>query len=111
MNNDRYVELIRAASAPLQPIATGVAPSLVELADVRAVLFDVFGTLLVSGSGDIGAADPAPRGQALVDALVTEPTGGAVVALSDEFSLKGLAPPFVVFLREFGFDVRLARRA
>ncbi|MEM9659974.1 MAG: HAD family hydrolase, partial [Planctomycetota bacterium] len=69
MSEDPYVALIRASSSPLEPLPTGVEPQLSPLEDVQAVLFDVYGTLLVSGSGDIGASDPAPRGRALVESL------------------------------------------
>jgi len=41
-------------SRPLEPIPTGVAPVLAPLAGIRAVFFDLYGTLLISASGDIG---------------------------------------------------------
>lgn len=41
----------------LAPIKTFVQPKHCQLTDVRAVVFDVYGTLVVSGSGDIGSAD------------------------------------------------------
>jgi putative hydrolase of the HAD superfamily len=66
---DAYVELIRKASTPLEPRPTGVEPHLPALSGVRAVLFDIYGTLLVSASGDIGAADPTVRGEAFAGAL------------------------------------------
>lgn len=42
----------------MQPLPTPVAPQLNRLPGVRMVLFDVYGTLLISGSGDIGVAQP-----------------------------------------------------
>ncbi|MBN2492397.1 MAG: HAD family hydrolase [Planctomycetes bacterium] len=48
------VERFRALSRPLEPEATGVPPRLPKLAGLRAVLFDVYGTLVVSASGDVG---------------------------------------------------------
>jgi len=39
---------------PLTPIPTGVEPRLEGMQNFRAMLFDVYGTLLISGSGDIG---------------------------------------------------------
>jgi len=50
------VARIRRLSAPLQPRPTGTAPRLTPLPGIRAVLFDVYGTLFISASGDIGAA-------------------------------------------------------
>ncbi len=65
----RLVELIREHASALEPVPTHVAPRLRPLEGIRAVLFDVYGTLFVSGSGDIGAADAADRARAFVDAL------------------------------------------
>jgi putative hydrolase of the HAD superfamily len=47
---------IRALSHPLQPRPTGIPPAVDPLPGVRAVLFDVYGTLVISASGDIGLA-------------------------------------------------------
>ena len=40
----------------LKPVPTGVAPRLEGMQNFRAILFDVYGTLLISGSGDIGVS-------------------------------------------------------
>lgn len=39
---------------PMAPIPTGVAPDLSKMQRFSAMLFDVYGTLLISGAGDIG---------------------------------------------------------
>ena len=57
--------LIRSLSHPLAPIETGVAPHLPCLAGIRAVAFDIYGTLVVSGSGDIGVSDADQQESAL----------------------------------------------
>lgn len=62
-------DVIRRASAPLEPKATSLEPQLPKIDGIRAVLFDIYGTLIISGSGDIGAADPNIRGQAFAEAL------------------------------------------
>ena len=41
---------------PLTPVPTGVAPRLEGMQNFGAMLFDVYGTLLISGSGDIGVS-------------------------------------------------------
>lgn len=46
--------------APLAPLPTDAVPSGALQNPVAAVLFDVYGTLLVSAAGDIGTAAPAP---------------------------------------------------
>ncbi len=63
------VEVIRDRSRPLQPIETGRATKLPAPGVIRAVLFDVYGTLLVSGSGDVGTARESSRTGALQRAL------------------------------------------
>ena len=60
---------IRRLSHELTPQPTGVATHLPALADIRAVIFDIYGTLLISGSGDIGPASVEQNEQALRAAL------------------------------------------
>ncbi len=55
-------EIIRRLSSPLDPQPTGVEPKLPQLAGIRAVLFDVYGTLLISGSGDISLTSGVSKG-------------------------------------------------
>lgn len=57
--------LIRSLSQPLAPLETGAAPHLPPLPGIRAVAFDIYGTLVVSGSGDIGVSDANQKESAL----------------------------------------------
>lgn len=41
----------------MQPIPTNTLPRLKKLADVRAVIIDIYGTLVISGTGEVGTAD------------------------------------------------------
>lgn len=70
---------IRALSRPLDPRPTGLSPAIAPLPGIRAVLFDVYGTLVVSASGDIGRAGEPDRDQAFAAALeaagMTVPAG------------------------------------
>jgi putative hydrolase of the HAD superfamily len=50
------VERIRRLSRPLLPIPTMLPPQHAPLPRMRAVLFDVYGTLFISAAGDIGSA-------------------------------------------------------
>ncbi len=50
-------DYIREHAARLAPSPTNVAPQLEPLDGIRAVLFDVYGTLFVSGCGDISIAE------------------------------------------------------
>jgi len=63
------IEPIRRLSPPLQPLPTGLPPRLRTLAGIRAVLFDVYGTLMISASGDVGPATAADSERAFRDAL------------------------------------------
>jgi putative hydrolase of the HAD superfamily len=67
--NQKYCEIIRRQSCPLEPLATGVSARLSQLSGVRAVLLDIYGTLFISGSGDIGTAAATARDDAVAAAL------------------------------------------
>ena len=71
-----WLEPILINRSPLEPLPTHVTPELKKLRDVRAVVFDVYGTLIVSGSGDVGSVDETDRslvmGRALAEAGVQD---------------------------------------
>lgn len=54
---------------PLEPLPCGIEPRFANLPDTRAVVFDVYGTMLISGSGDIGLSSDCGRARALSAAL------------------------------------------
>lgn len=58
---------------------SGVESKLAPMPDIRAVVFDVYGTLVVSGSGDVGSADTSDRGEHILSALTA-------VSLQDRLS-------------------------
>ena len=53
MNQD-YLRIIRKWSQPQTPLPTDRMSSLRSLKDIQAVFFDIYGTLFISCSGDIG---------------------------------------------------------
>jgi putative hydrolase of the HAD superfamily len=65
---ERYIEVFRRHLRPLEPIPTGAVPSLRKLEGIRAVLFDVYGTLVISASGEVGTAG-ASSDRALEESL------------------------------------------
>ncbi len=69
MDDTELIELIRARSNAMEPLPTDEQARLQALDDVRAVLFDVYGTLVTSGSGDVGTAEKSGKGAAFVEAL------------------------------------------
>lgn len=83
-------DIIRRLSRPLEPIATGQPSRLDKLPGIRAVLFDVYGTLLISGSGEVGTARQSAREDAFAEALQAiglAPTGPVKPALQYSFDL------------------------
>ena len=66
---EALVERIQELCRPLQPNPTGQMPHRTGRHGIRAVLFDVYGTLLISGSGDVGTAMAMDNVTGLSDAL------------------------------------------
>ncbi len=62
-----FVDILHRHCATLIPRPTGEKPRLQPLSDVRAVLFDLYGTLFVSGSGEVGTTRQTDS-QAAIDA-------------------------------------------
>ena len=68
-NETILVEIMRRHSTSLMAQPTGVELRLKRLAGIRAVVFDVYGTLVISGSGDVGTTDVDSRPIAFTEAL------------------------------------------
>jgi len=47
-------DYVKSVMRPLVPIPTGVEPSLPELEGISTVIFDIYGTLLISAAGEVG---------------------------------------------------------
>lgn len=68
--NDALLQIARRHRVPLTPIPTGATPRIPRLENIRAVVFDIYGTLLISGSGDAGSPGTAlDKEQAAEEAL------------------------------------------
>lgn len=88
--HEASADTIRRLSQPLEPIATGYPPFLDKLPGIRALLFDIYGTLFISGSGEVGTARTSAREDAFAEALATiglAPTGSIHPALQFSFDL------------------------
>ena len=73
-----YRDILQSAYQPLEPIPTGESAVLAELAGIRAVLFDLYGTLFISDSGEVDAEAGADHRTALAEAMEAinvRPTG------------------------------------
>jgi len=68
---------------PLVPIATDIPPQLSPLTGIQAVVFDVYGTLLISGSGEVGSAEnrPHPVQANVPESEIVDPVGSALKEL------------------------------
>ena len=58
LEQETFRSIVKSSLKKIAPIPTKVEPKLKPLSDIRAVVFDIYGTLLVSSSGDVGT-DPA----------------------------------------------------
>ena len=67
--NGEFQEIFQKLARPMEPIPTGERSVLRELPGIRAVLFDVYGTLVASASGEVGMAGGNARGESFVAAL------------------------------------------
>lgn len=63
------VSIVRTHSSPMLPISTGATAHLPRLSGIRGVVFDIYGTLFLSGSGDISLAQSQDREGAMREAL------------------------------------------
>ena len=63
------IDRIQKLSSPLALKLPAIAERLSPLADIRVVLFDVYGTLVISGAGDISIASEISNEYACAEAL------------------------------------------
>ncbi|MBW1636918.1 MAG: HAD family hydrolase [Deltaproteobacteria bacterium] len=68
MNKAKYINLIKELTHPLVPLPTRLQPHLKPVM-VKAVIFDIYGTLLISEAGDVGSDSSADDGQIFIQAL------------------------------------------
>jgi putative hydrolase of the HAD superfamily len=66
---DSLIKRIKEMSRPLEPVPTGMQIDLHPIDGVETVLFDIYGTLLISGSGDVGTAAATDSAEALRQSL------------------------------------------
>jgi putative hydrolase of the HAD superfamily len=69
MSEKRYIRTIKRYASPLEPIPTWVEREGSLRAPVHAVLFDVYGTLFISGSGDIEVLEESVQVEKLASLL------------------------------------------
>lgn len=67
---DTLIARIEEMSQPMEPVPTGIQIDLHPIDGIETILLDVYGTLLISGSGDVGTATATDSSEALAQALV-----------------------------------------
>jgi len=77
-NEATLKDRFKTLSEPLEREPTGTKPSLHKLKDIKALIFDFYGTLFISGVGDIGIDDGRSDAGLLLKALK-----GAGVEITD----------------------------
>ncbi len=101
--NCSYPEIVRRLCRPLTLQPTGEPPVLKPMSDIQGVLFDVYGTMFISGSGDVGVAqesaagvgrDARAPGRGSSDVGVAQKSGRAD-ALAEAWSASGYQGPNV----------------
>ena len=65
----RWTSAVIANRQSMESIGTDVAPDLKRIANIRAVIFDIYGTLVISGSGDVGSADSGGEDDRIAEAF------------------------------------------
>jgi putative hydrolase of the HAD superfamily len=65
-----FSEHIRRLSNPMEPLPTEFPIHLCPIDGMETVLFDLYGTLLISGSGDVGTAAAVNSEEALIQSLI-----------------------------------------
>ena len=70
------IERIRQLSTQMKPKPASIIEHLPHLENIRAVLFDVYGTLFISGTGDISLAREMSNKHALTEALISSGFSG-----------------------------------
>jgi putative hydrolase of the HAD superfamily len=68
--SQNLLNAIRQRSVPLEPLRTSATLRLCPIDSIETVLFDIYGTLLISGSGDVGTATATDSVEALTQALI-----------------------------------------
>jgi putative hydrolase of the HAD superfamily len=66
-----YAQQIQKFSTKLEPKPTGIAPVLSAQKNIKACIFDIYGTLFMSGCGDISLVEGTNRDQILQEVLHT----------------------------------------
>ncbi len=65
----KLVEIVKRSASPLAPVITKLTPHLPKFGGIQAIVFDIYGTLFISGSGDIGISTANQKEEVLREIL------------------------------------------
>ena len=69
--NPPLLEIIRKLSRPAKPVPSGISPLLPPLSGIKAVIFDIYGTLFSSACGDL-EPEPDQRAEKLLQSILRD---------------------------------------
>lgn len=101
MQNDskEYIRKLLNSLDPLQPIPTGVTSHYQKDGTIKAVIFDIYGTLLISSSGDVDQAEITDKNlEQALNASGIKPTDGLQSVLDH-------------ILKDFEYTIRVCHEA
>ena len=101
MHNDSkdYIRKLLNSQEPLQPLTTGVKPRFKKEEGIKAVLFDIYGTLLISSSGDIDLTE-------MSDKNLKQAFNAAGIHIVD-----GGEDPVINILKDFEYTIHICHEA
>ena len=69
MEHDKWMERILENREEMLPVEADYQSELKTINGIRVVVFDIYGTLLISGSGDVGSVDTTVRSSLICQAM------------------------------------------
>jgi len=98
-DSKQYIKNLLDKFAPIEPLPTGVEPRITKDKTIKALLFDVYGTLLISSSGDVDQTEISETNLKLaLDAAEIKITDGVQNVLEH-------------ILKDFEYTIRICHEA
>ena len=69
ITEEKLIEIIKHKSVKLGPLPTEEREKLVNPTTIKSIIFDIYGTLLISASGDIGTVKSSSKSEIFLDSL------------------------------------------
>ena len=69
MANDKWMKRVLDDREEMLPVDAGFEAKLKHISGIKAVVFDIYGTLVISGSGDVGSVDTTVHSSLIRNAM------------------------------------------